>query len=266
MDFINISTLFAALCYLIATTSILSKLFDSQGPNQLLVLLCACLAIIPHTLVAANLLFIDGAVNFSLPNVITFVSVVITMLITTLAIKYKLNLLQPAAYGFAGIWLIITLVLPEVAHISLASVKMGVLSHIILSLVAYCVLIIACLYSFQVAYINMKLKSKNLLAVSHLPPLMLVERQLFVILAIGTNALALTELTGFIFLDDVFSTANAHKTVLSLIALSIYVTILWGHFQKGWRGHRVMTLTIVATALLTLAYFGSRFVKEFLLI
>ncbi|NMP32837.1 cytochrome c biogenesis protein CcsA [Thalassotalea sp. M1531] len=265
MDFIGVSTLIAVICYLSATVLILAKLFDSKGPNQLLVLMLACFAIIPHTLLATNQLFTNEQINFSLPNVITFVSVVITLLITLVAIKYKLNLLQPATYAFAGVWLIITMVLPDVAHIPLAISKFGVISHITLSLIAYCVLIIACLYSFQVAYINMKLKSKNLAAVNHLPPLMQVERQLFVILAIGTNALAATEITGFLFLDGIFSKENAHKTVLSLFALSIYITILWGHYKKGWRGHKVLTLTIIATTLLTLAYFGSRFVKEFLL-
>jgi len=265
VDFINISTLIAVICYISATVSILVKLFDSQGPNQLLVLMLACFAIIPHTLLAGNQLYSTDTLNFSLPNVITLVSLIITMLITLVALKYKLNLLQPATYAFAGIWLFITFMLPEVAHIPLAVTQLSVITHITLSLIAYCVLIIACLYSFQVAYINMKLKSKNLAAVSHLPPLMQVEKQLFVILAIGTNALAATEITGFIFLDGIFDKENAHKTVLSLIALTIYITILWGHYRKGWRGHKVLSLTIIATSLLTLAYFGSRFVKEFLL-
>ena len=38
-----------------------------------------------------------------------------------------------------------------------------------------------------------------------------------------------------------------------------------GHAKFGWRGKPVITCTIVGSVLLTLAYFGSRFVKEFLL-
>jgi ABC-type uncharacterized transport system permease subunit len=265
VDFISVSTIIAIVCYFSATVSILSRLFHHQGPNHLVVLFLACFAVVPHTLVAAHQLFIDETINFNLPNVITLVSLVITLLITTAAIRYKVNLLQPAAYGFAAVWLIITLLLPQIALMPLAISKGAVITHITLSLIAYCVLIIGCLYSFQVAYINMKLKSKNLAAVNHLPPLMLVERQLFNILALGTIALLLTEITGFIFLEGLFSKENAHKTVLSLIALSMYATILWGHYKQGWRGHRVLTLTVVATFLLTLSYFGSRFVKEFLI-
>ncbi|WP_448211991.1 cytochrome C assembly family protein [Colwellia sp. MEBiC06753] len=265
MDLITISTLIAAIFYGIATTAILSKLFDVKGPNQVIVMLCACVAILAHSLATASHLYTNEFINFNLPNVVTLVSLLIAMIITTFAVKYKLNLLQPTVYGFAGIWLLITLLVPEAALRPLAITNLAILSHITLSLLAYCVLIIGLLYSFQVSYINMKLKSKNLIAVSHLPPLMLVERQLFTVLAVGTFALAATEITGFIFLENLFTKANAHKTVLSLFALSIYVTILWGHYKQGWRGHKVQVLTIIATILLTLSYFGSRFVKEFLL-
>ena len=265
MTFIGVSTLIAVVCYFLATFSVLSKLFDSKGPNHVLVLLFACFAIIPHTLLTSQQLLIGQEINFNLPNVVTLVSLIISLTISAGGIKYKLNLLMPVAYGFAGIWLLITLLLPEVAHMPLAITKAAVISHITLSLIAYCVLVIACLYSFQVAYINMKLKAKNLAAVNHLPPLMQVEQQLFTILAIGTLSLLATEVTGFIFLEQLLAKGNAHKTVLSLLALTLYVAILWGHYKKGWRGHRVMTLTLIATGLLTLSYFGSRFVKEFLL-
>ncbi|MFQ3268136.1 MAG: ABC-type uncharacterized transport system permease subunit, partial [Colwellia sp.] len=33
----------------------------------------------------------------------------------------------------------------------------------------------------------------------------------------------------------------------------------------GWRGQKVLVLMVSASGLLTLAYFGSRFVKEFIL-
>jgi ABC-type uncharacterized transport system permease subunit len=139
------------------------------------------------------------------------------------------------------------------------------LSHISFALIAYCVLIIATLFAFQVTYINLKLKSKNLSAVAHLPPLMQVERQLFAILTIGTAILFVSQLIGFVFLEGFLNKENAHKTLLSILSLVLYSLILWGHFKKGWRGHRILLLVISASVLLTLAYFGSRFVKEFIL-
>ncbi len=259
------TTLIAAICYFAATFSIVSRLFHEKGPRHILVLFFACCAIIPHVLITTNLLFTAEQVNFNLPNVVTLVSLVITLLITLSALKYRINLLMPVTYGFAGTWVLATLFMPEVSSLPLTAGKIGLVTHITFSLIAYCVLVIACLYSFQVAYINMKLKEKNLAVLNHLPPLMLVERQLFIILGIGTLCLLTTEITGIIFIDAFFSKTSAHKTILSLVALIMYCVILWGHFRKGWRGHRVLTLTVVATAILTLSYFGSRFVKEFLL-
>ena len=168
-------------------------------------------------------------------------------------------------YGFTGLWQLVILFIPPIDSIPLVVEKVILLSHISFALVAYCVLIIATLYAFQVTYINLKLKSKNLSAVAHLPPLMQVEKQLFSILTVGTAILFISQIIGFVFLDGFLAKENAHKTILSLLSFAIYGLILWGHFEKGWRGHRVLVLMVSASALLTLAYFGSRFVKEFIL-
>ena len=265
MELLDIYSIVAFISYLLATLAILTRLFHPQGPNLKIVLILGAIAVISHSLTNAHILFFNNGVNFSLPNVISIVSLLITLSVSAISFRFKVNLLLPVVYGFAGIWQLLMIFIPPLDEIPLSTGKMVVLTHIVLSLIAYCILVIATLYAFQVAYINFKLKSKNLAAVSHLPPLMQVEKQLFIILAIGAISLIASELTGFIFLENFLSKDTAHKTVLSLIALIIYLTILWGHFKQGWRGHRVLVLTITATALLTLSYFGSRFVKEFLL-
>jgi ABC-type uncharacterized transport system permease subunit len=67
------------------------------------------------------------------------------------------------------------------------------------------------------------------------------------------------------FLDNMFAKEQAHKTILSLLAWGLYSVILAGHWLFGWRGKPMIWSTILAGVLLTLAYFGSRFVKEVLL-
>ncbi len=265
MDFSLIGSLIAVISYLIATLAIVFRLFHPKGPNIVIVLAFGCLAIIFHTLTTGQYLLADNNIDFALPNVISLVSLVITLTVTAIALRYKVNLLLPVSYGFAGIWQLVSMFIPHHQHSPLVIEQLAVFSHVVIALIAYCILIIATLYAFQVAYINMKLKDKNLTAVSHLPPLMQVEGQLFYILAIGTLCLFLSQLIGILFLDNFLAKENAHKTVLSLLALFTYIAILWGHYNKGWRGHRTLVLTISASTLLTLAYFGSRFVKEFLL-
>lgn len=265
MNLSNICSIIAFVSYILATLAVLSRLFHPKGPNITYVLVFGCIAMLAHTLSNTHFLYTDNTINFSLPNVISLVSLIITLVISAMALRFKVNLLLPVVYGFAGFWQLMMLYIPLANHAPLITEKLSVFSHIILALIAYCVLVIATLYAFQVAYINFKLKSKNLLAVSHLPPLMQVEGQLFTILAVGTSCLFASELVGLIFLENFISKSNAHKAVFSLIALTIYITTLWGHHKQGWRGHRVLILTTSATILLTLAYFGSRFVKEFLL-
>ena len=242
MDSLVIGSSIAFIAYMLATLAILTRLFHPNGPNLNQVLALAVIAVISHTLSDAQLLFSQESINFSLPNVISLVSLAIAIAISLIALRMKVNLLLPVIYGFAGIWQLVMIFIPKTESIPLMTEKIIIMSHISIALIAYCILIIATLYAFQVAYINLKLKSKNLTAVVHLPPLMQVEKQLFIILMIGT-----------------------HKTVLSLIALAIYIIILAGHYYQGWRGHRVLLLTIIASSLLTLSYFGSRFVKEFML-
>lgn len=260
----DIFSIIAIIGYLLATIAIVSRLFHQAGPNLVLVLTLGSIAMVSHALANGSFLASE-TINFNLPNVVSLVSLVITLTVSAIAIKYKVNLLLPVVYGFAGIWQALMLVIPTIEQAPLQVDKIILFSHITIALIAYCVLTIATLYAFQVSYINYKLKSKNLLAVSHLPPLMQVEQQLFTILGIGTICLFASELTGVLFLDNFFAAENAHKTVLSFISLIIYCVILWGHHKRGWRGTKVLTLTVVASSILTLAYFGSRFVKEFLL-
>lgn len=266
MEFSSISSFTAFVCYSVATLSILSRLFHPKGPNLIITLIFASLAIVFHVLSSSQFLFTHNNLNFSLPNVVSLVSLIISLVISAVALRFKVNLLLPVVYGFAGLWQLSMIFISPIGNMEVVSDKIAMLSHITLALIAYCILVIATLYAFQVSYINMKLKSKNLQAVHHLPPLMQVERQLFIILLLGSICLLLSQVLGFVFLDGMISKDNAHKTILSLIACALYFVTLWGHFRQGWRGQRVLTITVIATFILTLAYFGSRFVKEFLLL
>ena len=265
MNFLVIGSSLAFLLYILATLAIVTRLFHPKGPNITLVLSLAAAAIIVHGFNDALLFFSQETINFNLPNVISLVSLIITVVVTLVAFRSKVNLLLPVIYGFTGLWQLVIIFIPPIDSIPLVIEKVILLSHISFALIAYCVLIIATLYAFQVTYINLKLKSKNLTAVSHLPPLMQVEKQLFSILTVGTAILFVSQIIGFVFLDGFLAKENAHKTLLSLVSFAIYSLILWGHFEKGWRGHKVLVLMVSASGLLTLAYFGSRFVKEFIL-
>jgi ABC-type uncharacterized transport system permease subunit len=265
VDLLSIYAILGTLGYSIAALSLFIRLFHPKGPNIILSVALGSFAIVMHILLLSSQMIEQSAVDFNLTNVISLVALLISICTTALAIKYKVNLLIPVVYGFSSVWLLIEYLAHPKAIMAITDDSLLIVSHITLSLIAYAVLIIATLYSFQVNYINNKLKSKSFQEMKHLPPLMMVEKQLFFILALGVLCLTLAEVTGFLFLENMFAKENIHKTVFSLIALATYIYTLKGQFSYGWRGKKVMILLVIASFFLTLAYFGSRFVKEFLL-
>jgi ABC-type uncharacterized transport system permease subunit len=56
-----------------------------------------------------------------------------------------------------------------------------------------------------------------------------------------------------------------HKTVLSLLSWLAFGALLLGRWRRGWRGATAVRWTLVAMAVLLLAFFGSQFVLEVLL-
>jgi ABC-type uncharacterized transport system permease subunit len=74
---------------------------------------------------------------------------------------------------------------------------------------------------------------------------------------------------GYGFGDVVYGHAKAwrwdHKTVFSLMSWLTFAGLLVGRSQFGWRGKRAVTMLYIGSALLFLAYVGSRFVMEVVL-
>ena len=140
------------------------------------------------------------------------------------------------------------------------------MSHIILSLFAFGVLSISFLYALQLAYINYLLKHKQFsLANNQLPPLLSVESILTKLMIIGTSLLAIALVSGFVFVPNMFADGYAHKTVLSSSAFIVYLIALLLHHFSGLKARVLVTFNLVGVSLLTLAYFGSRFVREIIL-
>lgn len=100
-----------------------------------------------------------------------------------------------------------------------------------------------------------------------LPPLLVLERLLFRLIAIGWVLLTLTLVSGFVFSEEIFGRAVRfeHKTLLALVAWGVFATLLLGRWLRGWRGRLALRMTFGGFAVLLLAYAGTRFVLEVLL-
>lgn len=259
-------TIIASLFYVLATSHVLSRLFHRQGPSQKITIILSTVAILAHMLLLVNSVFrVDGQ-DLSIVNVALLTCWVIVLCVTTVSLKFPATLLLPVVYGFAALLTIASLFIPHHVLLHSINVELALVAHISLSLLAYCILIIATLYGVQFYFIDKRLKRKDLAIVhSHLPPLMVVERQLYQLLNLGTVLLSVALITGFVFLDGMFAKEFIHKTILSLVAWAIFATIAVGHIKRGWRGKMVVVSIMMAAFTLTLAYFGSRFIQEVVL-
>ena len=259
-----------AICfafYMLATSIIVTGMFQARGPNKLAAIISVLVAMGLHIIILRSGILIEPGMgqNMSMLNVASLVGWIISVTMLLASFKLPNTILLPVVYSFTGLIVLLSGLIPS-AHVIQLSVKPSLLIHISLALFAYACLAIASLYAVQLSYINFRLKEKNAsLLHSSLPPLMAVENILFKLLLVGTVLLTLSLASGFMFWDNMFGKEQAHKTVLSLLAWGLYSVILMGHSLFGWRGKPVIWSTIINGVLLPLAYFGSRFVKEVIL-
>lgn len=142
---------------------------------------------------------------------------------------------------------------------------LGILLHILLSILAYSVITIATIQSIALAMQDRLLKQRKFNSLlQSLPPLQTMEVLLFQMIGIGVFLLSGSIVTGFLFVDNLFAQHLIDKTLLSLLAWALFSILLWGRYQKGWRSTTATRWTITGFIFLMLAYFGSKFILEFI--
>jgi ABC-type uncharacterized transport system permease subunit len=140
--------------------------------------------------------------------------------------------------------------------------------HITIALVAYALLIVAALQALLLLGLERRLhRALPDRAAETLPPLLTLERFLFRLVAIGYVLLTLTLVSGAVFSEELFGKPLrfTHKIVFSLLAWVVFSGLLFGRYRYGLRGRTALHWILAGTALLLLAYVGSKFVLEVIL-
>ena len=138
--------------------------------------------------------------------------------------------------------------------------------HAWLALLAYATLAIAALLAVMLWAQERALRRREFHAwLRALPPLTELEELLFRTITVGFILLTATLLTGMLFVENLFAQHLVHKTVLSVLSWLAFGALLVGRWRYGWRGGKAVRWTLVAMALLLLAFFGSKFVLELVL-
>lgn len=261
---IALSTLVIAL-YLLATLASLQQLLTERPGGHWPLWTLAGGAVFLHLLLLFNeITALDTGQDLSLIKVASAVSWLVCLLLTLLCRRLNGWILLPVAYGFAILLLLVNYLIPGqyVTHLERHPL---VLLHIALALSSYAVLILASLFTLLLAYLDHHLKQRKRVTLPGLPPLLTLEHRVMQLIGLGIVLLTLSIGSGWLFLTDPFSALSSMKAGLSMVAWCLYVLLLWGHHYQGWRGNTLILFSLLGSALLTLAYFGSRVIIEVLL-
>tara|TARA_B100000902_G_scaffold39746_1_gene47294 strand:- start:1062 stop:1508 length:447 start_codon:yes stop_codon:yes gene_type:complete len=141
--------------------------------------------------------------------------------------------------------------------------------HIIVAILSYSLLSVGAIFSIFILLFENNLTKKNKIFNNFTGnfSLLSMESFLFKIYWFGFTLLSITLFSGILFSNEIFGTTIIwnHKAIFSLMAWVTYGAMLFGRIKYGWRGKKAVIISLVAFALLLIAYFGTKFVIEILL-
>lgn len=259
-----ISGSFAILFYLIGA-AFQGVSFTSNKDTRSQVLSFGLLAVFAHAISAYGVIRTSTGYHFGLFETSTLITLSISFVVLISSLRKPLDNLFLGLFPLAIIAIIASLTLGS--NYPPTSMSLGLASHVLVSILAYSFFTIAALQAGFLAYQNYQLKHAHAGGVlSKFPPLQDMEAFLFELLWVGQSLLSLGIIAGILFIDDFWGLEGIpHKTVFSLLAWIVFAVLLWGRHQLGWRGRTAIRGTLSGFALLILAYYGSKFVLEFIL-
>ena len=255
----------AALLYLLATG--LQLLHISQRRRQIdrTVFGLSLAALLCHAVVPWDSVFTRSGLHLGFFKISALIFLVVNIACIFSLARRPLQNLLVILFPLSAMAVLISTFAPDTAR-PLSHVDGGILLHIVSSILAYAVLTLAAVQAALLALQDHQLKHRHTRGIIQiLPPLQLMETMLFELLWAGVVLLSVSIVSGFIFLDNLFAQHLVHKTVLTMIAWLLFSTLLWGHYQLGWRSQTAVRFTLAGFTLLMLAFFGSKMVLELVL-
>jgi len=265
------STLIAiitAVCYLAGGIFIGVRLFgdrDAKFPPRILGIALGLLAVLLHPIVLYQGIITPEGFNLPFFHAASLVTWIIALVLMLSALNKPIENLGIVLLPIATIAIALDLLYPSSYLLPQAN-SLGMRLHILLSLLSYSLFTLAAVQSGLLAVQNQHLHNRHPGGfVRALPPLQTMEALLFEMIGLGFILLSLGLITGFMFLEDMFSQHLVHKTLLSLMSWVVFAVLLWGRFRFGWRGRIAIRWTMAGFMALMLAYFGSKAVIELVL-
>lgn len=166
--------------------------------------------------------------------------------------------------AIAFLMVLLAWIFPGERHAHLSSPYEPV--HWVLGLASYGLFGVAVVHAMLWSRADKQLRGKTPVAAqpgeAQPMPLLRIENLTFRFVAVGFVVLTLTLILGSLFASP---WRWDHKTVFSLLAWFVFLGLLLGRRYFGWRGKVAARWLYTGSALLLLAYVGSRFVFEVVL-
>lgn len=259
-------TILALIAYTSSFWYLFMHLMSKRAPNHWFIGIVLGLGLILHAVVLFKDLVTPLGINYDVFNMLSFTSGLM-LLLSLLYSSYRpviaLNLI---GIPVAAVGLISGFVFSQPKQF-IEQHSLGLDIHIILSLSAYAVLLMATIHAVLLWLQNRELKNKQKrrLLVTLLPSFQAMESLLFDMLMTGFILLTIALSFGFVTIDNFFAQHLAHKTAFSIVSWFVYGALLIGHYKFGWRGQKAIRFTIIGFVLLAVGFIGSKFVLEMIL-
>ncbi len=258
----------AIICYLASGIIIALRLFSDRTGKSLprFIGITAGLAgVVLHGILLYQSINSEGGVNLSFFGASSLIAWTIMLLLMLSALTKPVENLGITLLPLAALTIALDMHFPA-NHILAADSPWALRIHVLISLLAYSMLAMASVQAVLLAIQDYQLRHRHPGGfIRALPPLQTMEALLFEMIGLGFVLLSVALLSGFVFLDNLFTQHLVHKTILSIVAWLVFGTLLWGRHRFGWRGQKALTWTLSGFVVLMLAYFGSKFVLELIL-
>jgi ABC-type uncharacterized transport system permease subunit len=258
----------AVILYLLTSAALTVRLagsISSPRVSRATVLVLGFGAVILHALVLYPELMTGRGLNMGFFNAASLVALLMVTLLLLTSLRQPVENLGIPVLPVAAATVALAFWNPG-GHEDITSTNWQLDLHILFSVLAYSLFALAAAQAVLLHIQDRHLRNRRPGGfIRALPPLEVMERLLFQMIATGFALLSAALLTGMLFLEDIFAQHLVHKTALSIASWIIFGILLWGRWKFGWRGRTAIRWTLSGFAFLILAYFGSKMVLELIL-
>ncbi|GAA6139966.1 cytochrome c biogenesis protein CcsA [Arenicella sp. 4NH20-0111] len=237
---------------------------NAKSPSISTAFILAWLGTFVHLVFAYTYCFSNGSLNFSLSSMAVLVSGLMSFIFVLGSLGIPIRRLGILVFPLTSASLLFSLFWGK-ESVSLSGSSSAASVHIVVSILAYCLLAIAAIQALLYVYQERQIKRRATPAMlMALPPLQTMELLLFRLIWTGFALLSLTLLTGAMFSQEIFGKAFEfnHHTILALLGWIVFAILLLKRTIQGLRGSQAVYWTVGGFLLIQLGYFGTKIVSE----